>query len=300
MKKLKKIFQTKLFYFILGIFACGTVSVWAQTYFPSNDVSYDNKASGLESTDVQGAIDELYKTCTAKSAGDQIIENAQLEKDPYECRYFFTGANPNNYITFNNETAGWRIISIECDGSIKIIRNNNIVEKIWDSSDSNNWARPADLNTYLNNDYYNSLNEDAKKQIVTYDFSIGSVTNNNSDLANQVSDENSKKWNGKIALLTLSEYLRTNSESTCQVFSVNNSIYNSCKNTTWLFYSKTFWWMVTAVKGNQNNVFTIRNDGHIDFYKSYTSIDVRPTLYLSSEVKITSGNRSESNPFQIE
>ena len=163
MKKLKKIFQTKLFYFILGIFVCGTVSVWAQTYFPSNDVSYDNKASGLESTDVQGAIDELYKTCTAKSAGDQIIENAQLEKDPYECRYFFTGANPNNYITFNNETAGWRIISIECDGSIKIIRNNNIVEKIWDSSDSNNWARPADLNTYLNNDYYNSLNEDAKK-----------------------------------------------------------------------------------------------------------------------------------------
>ena len=218
MKKLKKIFQTKLFYFILGIFVCGTVSVWAQTYFPSNDVSYDNKVSGLESTDVQGAIDELYKTCTAKSAGDQIIENAQLEKDPYECRYFFTGANPNNYITFNNETAGWRIISIECDGSIKIIRNNNIVEKIWDSSDSNNWARPADLNTYLNNDYYNSLNEDAKKQIVTYDFSIGSVTNNNSDLANQVSDENSKKWNGKIALLTLSEYLRTNSESTCQVF----------------------------------------------------------------------------------
>ena len=69
MKRLKKFFQTKLFYFILGIFACGTVSVWAQTYFPSNNVSYDNKTSGLESTDVQGAIDELYNTCFPPKSG---------------------------------------------------------------------------------------------------------------------------------------------------------------------------------------------------------------------------------------
>ena len=71
-------------------------------------------------------------------AGDQIIEDAGLEKDQYECRYFFTGDNPNNYVTFNDETAGWRIVSVECDGTIKIMRYASIENIVWDSSNSNN------------------------------------------------------------------------------------------------------------------------------------------------------------------
>ena len=39
-------------------------------------------------------------------------------------RYFYKGADPNNYITFNDEPAGWRIMSLEPDGAIKIIRNS--------------------------------------------------------------------------------------------------------------------------------------------------------------------------------
>ena len=126
-ERIKKIMIGYLPGFITGLIICGAVSVIAATYFPSKDVTYDNTASGLQSTNVQGAIDELYEVCTAEPpAADQIIENAGLEKDPYECRYFFTGANPNNYITFNNEL--WRILSVECDGSIKIIKNESIGE----------------------------------------------------------------------------------------------------------------------------------------------------------------------------
>ena len=36
------------------------------------------------------------------------------------------GPNPNNYVTFNNEEAGWRIISINSDGTIKIMRTESI------------------------------------------------------------------------------------------------------------------------------------------------------------------------------
>ncbi len=126
-EKIKKIMFEYLPGFILGVITAISISVIATTYFPSGDVTYDNTASGLQSTNVQGAIDELYGVCTAEPpVADQIIENAGLEKDPYECRYFFTGANPNNYITFNNEL--WRILSVECDGSIKIIKNESIGE----------------------------------------------------------------------------------------------------------------------------------------------------------------------------
>ena len=48
-----------------------------------------------------------------------------LYEDTYEPgRYVYKGANPNNYITFNNEE--WRIISVEADGTLKIIKNDKL------------------------------------------------------------------------------------------------------------------------------------------------------------------------------
>ena len=70
---IKKLFKSKIFLCILTALIIGTVSVYAVTYFPSNQVTYDNKTSGLKSSDVQGAIDELYNTCSsAVSSGDYL------------------------------------------------------------------------------------------------------------------------------------------------------------------------------------------------------------------------------------
>ena len=160
-EKLKEFAKQYLVGFVLGVITTFSISVIAATYFPSNDVTYDNKESGLESMDVQGAIDELYNICFPPSAGDSILNNVDivtsgdgLYKDEYEDgKYTYKGANPNNYITFNDEEAGWRIISINSDGTIKIMKNGSIGDIAWDTSGnygSNYWNRPADLNTYLN------------------------------------------------------------------------------------------------------------------------------------------------------
>ena len=114
--------------FFAGIIIFSSFSVIAMTYFPSNQTTYDNSNSGLSSTNVQGAIDELYKTCTEKPSASDTITNLlpsnpdELYKDEHEdIRYY--GANPNNYVSFNNEL--WRIIGV-IDGKIKIIRNESI------------------------------------------------------------------------------------------------------------------------------------------------------------------------------
>ena len=60
---IKKIIKSKIFIFILGIL-CSAITAYAVTYFPSNQVTYDNSTSKLNSTNVQGAIDELYNTCS--------------------------------------------------------------------------------------------------------------------------------------------------------------------------------------------------------------------------------------------
>ena len=71
-------------------------------------------------------------------------------------RYY--GANPNNYVRFNNEL--WRIIGV-FGNNVKLIRSEKIGNLSWDSSESsinggfgvNEWSQ-SDLKNYLNTMYY--------------------------------------------------------------------------------------------------------------------------------------------------
>ena len=310
MKKIKEFSKKYLIGFFIGLILFTVVGVKAATYFPSNQTTYNNGTTGMKATNVQTAIDELYNTCFPPKAGDSILDNTDivtsgdgLYKDEYEDgRYFYKGGNPNNYVTFNNEQAGWRIVSIEPDKTIKIMRDASIGTQFWDTNRGNNWARPASLNTYLNGNYCNSLTSTAQSQIVSKDWSIGAVTYENNDLADQINDENSSKWNGKVALVTISEYIRSNSnKSSCGSFNLNNDNYNSCKNTTWMFNGHS-WWTLSPRSGDSNDVFLVNasngTGGSCASY--YTYYSVRPTITLSSEVKITGGNGSQSNPYTLE
>lgn len=320
-KKIKKLLKNRMFIFTVAALLFGTIGVSAATYFPSNDVTYDNKESGLVSTDVQGAIDELYVKAQQLSSGsnDKVEDmggvNSSggdgLYKDAYEeGRYFYKGANPNNYITFNGETAGWRIMSLESDGTIKIIKTSSIGNMSWDSNKTSNW-RTATLNTYLNDTYYNSLNVTTRGQIVSHNFSIGGVNYDDSyysdnypspDTTDNINAENEQIWNGKVALPTLSEFLRANSNTdrcrTIQLYSNNNSI---CNITNWM-YMDNYYWTLTLVSSNTYYAFAIAYNhvvgvnGGGEIYKA--TYGVRPVVYLSSSVKL-SGSGTQSDPYTI-
>ena len=309
-EKIKKFGKRYLIGFVIGIVVCGGVSVIALTYFPSSQTTYDNSASGLSSTDVQGAIDELYNVCfPPKTGGDAILDNIDivssgdgLYADEYEDgKYTYKGANPNNYVTFNNETAGWRIISINSDGTIKIMRDAIITDSYWDTSRSNNWNRPASLNTYLNGNYYNSLTNVAQSQIVEAIYNVGVVTNHNNDMIDQINDEKSVTSKVKIALPTVSEYIRANSnKNQCGTLSSNSDNTKTCINSNWM-YIDDYWWLLSPYFGGSDTVFYVDSIGGI--YGNWPDAmlsAVRPTVTLSSEVQIIGGDGSQSNPFIIE
>ena len=78
----------------------------------------------------------------------------------------FIGNNPNNYVTFNGEEAGWRIMGVFNDNShgesnslVKLVRNTSIGEYAWDYCQSgtncNDWSNSS-LKSVLNDGYYNS------------------------------------------------------------------------------------------------------------------------------------------------
>ena len=313
MKKAKEFLKKYLIGFILGLITTLSISVIAATYFPSGDVTYDNKESGLESQNVQGAIDELYGICTTPStAGDTILKKESivdsgdgLYADEYEeGKYTYKGANPNNYVTFNDEKAGWRIVSINSDGTIKIVRTVSIGYIAWDITGglygSNNWNRPADLNTYLNGDYYNSLSSTARNQIVEGIYYAGAVTYYNNDMQDQISDEKTVTSKVKVALSTLSEYLRSSSnKEQCGTHSLNNDNFITCRKSNWMFNSD-YWWTLSPLSGDSGGVFTVSSGGNTaTYHANYPSYAVRPVITLSSEVQITGGNGSQNNPYTL-
>ena len=102
--------------------------------------------------------------------------------------YRYIGANPNNYVIFNNEL--WRIIGVFAvdDGNgnveqrMKIVRNEQLSSEMsWDSIEpyENEWTS-APLNEYLNGEYYNSLTDTAKSMIGNTKYYLGGGRNNGS------------------------------------------------------------------------------------------------------------------------
>lgn len=297
-ENIKKYLKTNLIAFIIGGLLISGVAVYAAITFPSNEVFYSNTESGLESNNVQGAIDELYNVCTAEPpAGEQIIENAGLEKDEYECRYFFTGSNPNNYINFNEEI--WRIISVECDGTIKIMRQDSIGINTYGGN--NVWDTPTSLNTYLNETYYNSLTKVAQNQIISHDFSIGiNYAEGQSSLSVAVENENATKWNGKIALPTATEYLRVNSnKSQCETEDLLKNNYNTCASTNWMVISDS-WWLLYRGAAQTTYASFVNSTGSISSQNVWRSSGTIPAVYLSSDIKITGGTGTQSDLYTIE
>ena len=261
-----------------------------------------------------------------KTASEQLKENVVesgdgLYKNPYEEeKYIYKGTDPNNHIIFNNED--WRIISVEADGTIKIT-NTNTFPDFWDRSmgyilgsyhGSNDWKRPADINTYLNGEYLNSLKVNTDK-IVSHTWNVGIIEDYNNDIAEQITDEKSQHWTGKIGLITASEYLMANTNiNQCNSYNLYNSNVSICNKTNWMYelvknqYDETYGlWAITpsdtisADAGpdyTMGSVECIISVGIVPNDSGVSNWNVSPALYLSSDITL-SGEGTKQDPYEI-
>ena len=242
---------------------------------------------------------------TGPSIGGQPVEIVEsgdgLYEDTYESgRYVYKGTNPNNYIEFDNGEV-WRIIAKEVDGTYKILKNDLLPGQAWDSSNSNNWARPATLNTYLNGEYYNGLDSSIKDNIVSHTWGIGAVTYNNDDLSAQIASEQGTTWNGNIGLISHSDYLRANSDmANCGTDKTNYENYETCRNTDWMYISGSYWWTISPYTGDFSNyVWIVAAAGTLGYYTVNASYHApRPAVYLKSDITL-SGSGTSLDPFKI-
>ena len=230
--------------------------------------------------------------------------------------YRYRGASPKNYVKFNNET--WRIIGVfkaddgtgKIENRIKIIKDQSIGNKGWDTGKSNNWARPATLNTELNTTYLNNLDSTSKSMIGDTKYYLGGYKT--SDIQKDVmyqyerkinestyyNGSNPNSWVGKLGLMYASDYgYAVSDECTQTLVNYDNA---ACKNNNWLYNIKVNEWILPQNASNSNNAFTVNPDGPVGInVVNYSQLAVRPVLYLKSDVKIIVGHGTSTDPYVI-
>ena len=239
----------------------------------------------------------------------------------------YMGADPNNYVRFNNEL--WRIIGVfdvastyngPTEKRLKIIRNESIGNMAWDSGNVNDW-KTASLQTYLNGDYYNSLDSTSRSLIGDTYWKLGgtaSYTSSSNGLAShwygyergtRVYGGRPTYWVGKIGLMYPSDYGyatsggTTTNRASClakELFSWNSSSYSDCKNNDYLYNSSLYQWTITPDSSHSNRVFYVVATGYVyNYVARNSSSSASPVLYLKSTVEITGGDGTSGNPFTL-
>ena len=170
------------------------------------------------------------------------------------------------------------------------------------------------------------LKDNAKNMIENAVWNLGGVSSNSSNENGYVlattriwyqNERNTNvyngrptEWTGQIGLLYPSDYGYATSGGTIgRDTCLNISIYQwydspeinypECFNNSWL-YKETPKWTLTPNLSNSSNIYILSGSGRISTNHVYLlSNTVYPTLYLSSNIKITEGVGTEENPFQL-
>ena len=194
-------------------------------------------------------------------------------------RSIYKGKSPNNYLLFNNEI--WRIISRESDGSLKIVKNESIGNMAFDTDGGNSWSKPCTLNSYLNNNYYNSFTDEAKSKIIVHGFNAGSV--GGKTLSEIVKEEASNVWIGRVGVMSVSDYVGATMNN-------GNYIKDIIKQNIWL---------ISSYINSSGYVCNINSNGSVSSSPSNNvSFGILPVVYLSNVNLI--GDGKADNPYKID
>ena len=314
--------------------ASGNKQIFPTLYLKSNVLITGGDGTSSNpyklSKNIEKATETLIKLTDNKdNSGLYTITHAkdstlQIGNDKDITEYRYRGANPKNYVTFNGET--WRIIGVfptddgtgNIENRIKLIKDQNIGDKFWDTGvGSNNWARPATLNTELNTTYLNSLDSTSKSMIGNTKYYLGGkyLTYNNGyadtplqfysyerKIQNTTSNEfyngtNPNSFIGKLGLMYASDYGYAVSDECTQ--NLNGYDNATCKNNNWLFKGNDEW-ILPQIASYSSLALFVYSDGGVNLndreVRRYLNA-VRPVLYLTASVQIIDGDGTSTNPY---
>ncbi len=279
----------------------------------SNYVTFNNEVwriiGVIPTEDTDGNVENRFKIIKDTSIGGYNWDSDtaiayNYNKDKSQIRmlnnYSVTSSDINNLIDYNTD--------------YDIIKT---VPDIGCTNCGNNWARPSVLNNYLNETYYNTLTSDAQKMIGTAKYYLGGYNTSRitSDVMWQYERKNEANRtdyyyeanpimqndaNKKIAIMYASDYgYAASKECTNSLYDYGKSA-NCITTNNWLDKSVSTW-LLPQYSSYYSNAFFVHASGYIDFSGGIYAAEfvVLPVLTLSSNVKISSGTGTSSEPYQL-
>ena len=232
------------------------------------------------------------------------FEHEVTDQTPALTDYRYIGSDPYNYVEFNNEL--WRIIgvfSVEDENGnweerVKIVRDSRLSDRM--AYKTNGW-QSSPINTYLNVEYSETIT--TANLISDANYYLGTIN----AAGNGVQEYNlersgSGKWTGKLALIYASDYIYTFSLGVNDICFTNNAnctggnSNGAMPSKSWIFLLNTGdkWIISSFTRRYINNGANLKYIGGLNY-----NFSIHPTLYLSSKVKITSGDGTVSNPYKL-
>ena len=257
-----------------------------------------------------------------------------LEKDTTpDLNIRYVGANPKNYVKFNNEL--WRIIGI-FNGNVKLVRDDILTTYSFDNKTTaqgietdrgtNDWANSY-LREFLNDYYYegktitchseasgattatnatitcpdiNKINDSAKSMIQKAMWNLGGFVYRTIPVNELYTKEKGTEvYNGHattstdyIGLIYPSDYVYASTYASCR----QDPFSNTCKNNNWL-YNGVLYLTISPLSSNDHNVFSMHSVGGLYSNFALYRTNIRPSLYLKSDVKVVGGTGTSSDPY---
>ena len=194
--------------------------------------------------------------------------------------YRYRGKDINNYVTFNNET--WRIIGIiPVEDSNKVTATRYKLIRSEDLGNTN-----VEKTSELCNITYSSMSQTTKNMIndILYTDITGSF------------------WvNPKVGLMRSNDYYYSSSKQCTQELNNFTDDTINCITNNWLFFGKDVCTMELSDTGSILFDAILSNGRKALLTPEFSeTCYVYPAVYLSSNVKISSGSGTSSDPYQLQ
>ena len=235
--------------------------------------------------------------------------NNSLTNGAGDNSYRYSGSNPNNYVCFGSNESPcpndnlYRIIGV-FNNEVKLIKMTSIGNYQWDDAWSNTSWSQSELNREtLNGTFLNNLSQWGNKIVYHY-WQVGEVEYNyDVDITpkymynHEVGSESlNTTYRAKIGLMYVSDF---GYAASINYWTTSLASFQDTRNYNWLYLNDTEW-TISLMDSRNSNAYYISN-GNIGTSSSpvQNNYSIRPSLYLSSDIELQSGDGSRNNPYVI-
>ena len=176
---------------------------------------------------------------------------------------------------------------------------------------SNTWSTSLLNKTNLNENFITNIGADWAAKIAETTWKVGGNTSANiynqpaktayqNEIVSPVTTnatDNATEYSAKVGLMYASDFGFATAPS---AWTANLNTYNgeAIKNVNWM-YMGLYEWTISRYADDAYNVFSVYNNGYVDYGSANGMIAVRPVFYLTSSVTYVDGDGTKNLPIRI-